>query len=376
MTEIGESAFSECSGLVSVTIPLRVTRIGPYAFFKCDELTSVNIPSGVSIIGKSAFYHCGKLTEVSIPLGVKSIGDYAFYYCSGLTSVTIPSSVTNVGAFAFYGCSGLGSMTLSWSTLGYVLVGCEIRWLFPTIGQYAFSGCASLEIVYVRNNGDVGALKQSLAESGFNITDVLFNTVDCCNVLFDAYGGFSERAGIEIRTGTKVGPLPIAERCGYEFLGWFTEIVGGVRVMEESIINECCTFYAHWKEAPIAMPDIDPLDGTMFATDSCKVSISCPMADAAIYFRVGAAPKVSDKYLYSGPFIITETSRIYSYVVIDGRSSPTNVATITKEHVLTFAEAASADGVENFSVGGDAGSVWIPVKDADAKVGEATKWAN
>ena len=39
--EIGEYAFSGCSGLTSVVIPNSVTSIGKYAFYECEHLSSV-----------------------------------------------------------------------------------------------------------------------------------------------------------------------------------------------------------------------------------------------------------------------------------------------------------------------------------------------
>jgi hypothetical protein len=59
----------------------------------------------VSDIGESAFQECTGLTSVSIPRSVTSIGDLAFVGCSGLTSVTFGSGSNiasgNFGAIAF-----------------------------------------------------------------------------------------------------------------------------------------------------------------------------------------------------------------------------------------------------------------------------------
>ena len=151
VTHIGSSAFSECSGLTSVTIPNSITTIGGAAFYGCGGLTSFTIPSSVIAIGGGAFdgtawydnqpnglVYAGKvayeykgempdntqitikngtlgiadwafgnrwnLTSISIPNSVVFIGENAFYYCRGLTSITIPNSVVSIGTYAFYKC--------------------------------------------------------------------------------------------------------------------------------------------------------------------------------------------------------------------------------------------------------------------------------
>ena len=141
VTEIGEYAFRDCSGLTSVTIPNSVTSIGYGAFKGCTGLVSITIPSSVTSISDLAFSGCSGLTSVTveitdlaawctnpvtfsipssctlylslngnviqdltIPNSVTKIGDRAFYGCSGLTSVTIPNSVTSIGYSAFVGC--------------------------------------------------------------------------------------------------------------------------------------------------------------------------------------------------------------------------------------------------------------------------------
>ena len=135
VTNIGEGAFSGCSGLTSVTIPDSVTSIGYMAFSGCSGLTSVTIPDSVTNIGSYAFYGCSGLTSVTIPDSVTSIGDSAFDGCSGLTSVTIPDSVTSIGSSAFYGCSGLTSVTIPDSV--------------TSIGDSAFYGCSGLTSVTI-----------------------------------------------------------------------------------------------------------------------------------------------------------------------------------------------------------------------------------
>ena len=87
-----------------------VTSIGDAAFSDCSGLTSVTIPNSVTSIGERAFASCSGLISVTIPNSVTSIGDYAFYLCRGLTSVTIPNSVTSIADYAFEGCSSLTSI--------------------------------------------------------------------------------------------------------------------------------------------------------------------------------------------------------------------------------------------------------------------------
>ena len=112
VTSIDYSAFRDCSGLTSVTIPNSVTSIGSSAFECCTELTSIDIPNSVTELGWYTFLGCSGMTSVIIPNSITEIGVNVFTGCLGLTSVTIPNSVTSIGERAFSGCSGLTSVNI------------------------------------------------------------------------------------------------------------------------------------------------------------------------------------------------------------------------------------------------------------------------
>ncbi len=133
VTSLDDYCFSGCSGLTSITIPSSVTSLGEGCFYECSGLTSITIPSSVTSLGKSCFYGCDGLTSITIPSSVTSIGGNCFYSCSGLTSITIPSSVTSIGGNCFYSCSALTSITIPSSV--------------TSLGWNCFEYCQKLESV-------------------------------------------------------------------------------------------------------------------------------------------------------------------------------------------------------------------------------------
>ena len=78
VTTIGDSAFSGCDSLTSVTIPDSVTSIGGYAFYDCDSLTSVAFEGTVAqwnAISKGfGWSYDTPFTEVICSDGTVSVG--------------------------------------------------------------------------------------------------------------------------------------------------------------------------------------------------------------------------------------------------------------------------------------------------------------
>ncbi len=179
VTSIGMFAFSECSGLTTVTIPESVTSIGDYAFYWCSDLTSVEISNSVSSIGNNAFYQCSNLTSVSIGNSVSSIGVAAFYQCSNLTSVTIPGSVSSIANTAFENCSGLTSFKVEEgeSVISFgdnALASCPVEDLY--LGRnwtYSGSGAISTGIKTLTLGEKVTALPDNAFADCTSLTSVV-----------------------------------------------------------------------------------------------------------------------------------------------------------------------------------------------------------
>ena len=211
VTTIGNSAFSDCTGLTTVTWNARnvqdfqstggrpfsncknltefvfgdevehipaylcyklttlknlvignsVTSIGEWAFHRCTSLTEVTIPNSVTTIGGLAFYSCTGLKTVTIGNSVKSIGSWAFSSCTSLTAITIPNSVTSIESGTFFSCTGLTEVTIpnsvtsigsraffSCTGLKKVTIGNSVK----SIGNEAFPHCTSLTAITIPNS--------------------------------------------------------------------------------------------------------------------------------------------------------------------------------------------------------------------------------
>lgn len=75
---IGDSAFRNCSGLTSITIPDSVTTIGGGAFNGCSSLSSIEIPDSVTSIGDDVYSFLYRSFYIKT-VGRKKIVDRLFF---------------------------------------------------------------------------------------------------------------------------------------------------------------------------------------------------------------------------------------------------------------------------------------------------------
>ena len=130
---IGSHAFDDCEHLQSIVIPNSVVKIEDCAFSGCRQLTSVNIPKGITSLPMLMFSGCYSLRSITIPKGVTHIDYGAFDYCKSLKSITIPDGVTTFDACVFMGCSSLTSINLPTS--------------LTKMGSWVFRECPNLKTI-------------------------------------------------------------------------------------------------------------------------------------------------------------------------------------------------------------------------------------
>ena len=209
VTDIGNSAFYDCTLLTGIVIPGSVTNIGRLAFAYCAGLTNVTIGSGVTRIGLSAFSDSG-LASVMIPAGVSVIEDYAFGNCPSLTAINVDASNS------FYGSVSGILFNKNKSTLIQCPGGKVGGYLIPPnvnyIGQYAFANCAHLTSVTIPNS------VTNMGEGAFALCNGLNNVTIGTGVIHIsdwAFWNCTNLASVTIPTGV----ASIGDRAFFSCVG-------------------------------------------------------------------------------------------------------------------------------------------------------------
>ena len=161
VVEIGSSAYVNCEGLKTISIPNTILTIDVDAFSYCENLSSVLIPESVTDIDFGAFIHCDKLKSIEVDANNK------YYHSSGnciirtnyktlvagCNNSIIPDdgSVTKIGECAFSGCK---------------FTDFAIPNGIKEIGNYAFNACYSLERVSIPESVTI------ISDGAFRLTNI------------------------------------------------------------------------------------------------------------------------------------------------------------------------------------------------------------
>ena len=83
-------------------------------------------------------------------------------------------------------------------------------------------------------------------------TDTVAFTISCqaneASLVFDPQGGEVGTTSKALAAGDAYGELPTPARAGYDFIGWYTDPVGGNKVGSNTTMEGTyATVYAHWK---------------------------------------------------------------------------------------------------------------------------------
>ncbi len=106
-TYLGEGVFENCTLLSEVVFPngLTMTCIPDNCFKGCSNLSMITLPSTVTNIGRAAFEDCSKLTSIGNIINLVNIGAFAFRNCTNLSSFTGYAKLSSIGQGAFAGCN-------------------------------------------------------------------------------------------------------------------------------------------------------------------------------------------------------------------------------------------------------------------------------
>ena len=110
--EIGNDAFSRCSGIDKIEIPNSVTKIGEYAFANMNLITDIVVPSSVKELGAGAFNSCTALKKITLPENI-TVMPAGVLGSTAIESINIPKGVTKIERNAFNGCNNLVNVKLN-----------------------------------------------------------------------------------------------------------------------------------------------------------------------------------------------------------------------------------------------------------------------
>ena len=162
-------------------------------------------------------------------------------------------------------------------------------------------------------------------------------------------GGTCTTATTEIESGKKIGTLPTATKSGFTFDGWYTEISGGTKISNETVVSCDATYYAHFTEQQegegsdltwnFSTSDFNSL-GTISTTTTINGLTLVAKSDATLVvdgsvkdidghhfthrLKTGGSGQSTSRHLY---FYVTGACTIEVYL-ISGKTNPVEIRTL------------------------------------------------
>lgn len=244
--QIGDSAFSDCINLTSVTLEGYISYVDDCAFNGCTGLTFIDVNTINSNFSQidGVLYNREKTTLVrypegksessfTIPESVISVNDSAFRNCTGLNRVSIPEGIESIGEDAFNGCTELKSIVFRGAAGDNVLFGNRSFFL----GSETES--VTCTVYSQTDEGFLSPFKNSYTEFIYksNLHQVTFE--------MNGHGTQIEIRSVSHEDSVTEPSEPSATT--YTFAGWFTDsdLIGTAYDFNEPVTDDI-TLYAKW----------------------------------------------------------------------------------------------------------------------------------
>lgn len=115
ITAIPSALFENCAQLKSVSMLGRVTDIGASAFSECTALEKISGSEFIKNVSNLAFYNDALLCFDEEPAALEAVGDYAFAYCNNINITHIGKELKALGIGSFMYCHQLCDVELDGS---------------------------------------------------------------------------------------------------------------------------------------------------------------------------------------------------------------------------------------------------------------------
>jgi len=189
--------------------------------------------------GTNSWLNCGP--SVYDCLGQTSLYRYRFFVPDNYTSPTLDAAfiVDNLGVITLNGTEiSPGQVAGNWSTSGPI-----------DISSMLHEGWNELQVTLVDQGGLAGInYRLVLSLQAEEEVVVAPPGSEPIQITYNAQGGSVPRLSDAYNIGDPGFNLPIPEKLGSVFLGWFTEAVGGQQVTETNYTPaSTATLYAHWE---------------------------------------------------------------------------------------------------------------------------------